>query len=344
LYRSTTPRRAHAQHSGLMGALPCVHNTHGWRGFSLKGDNWQVFFPLTSRMSTTSLDRRGLAAAVFAYAVWGVFPLYWALLKDVPPAQVIAHRVVWCMALVAVWLWLVEGRGWLSRALSGKRVLPMLAASSLVISINWGLYVWAVTNGHVLDASLGYFINPLANVLAGVLFLREKLTRPQWIAVALAALGVLWLTFMHGKLPWIALVLAGTFCIYGLIRKVAAVEAVPGLALESLILLLPALAWLFWCESQGAGAFGHGGTSRNVLLIVGGALTALPLIGFAFGARRLPYSTIGLIQFIAPTLQMFCALAMGERFSLEQFAGYALIWIGLAVYILDIWNRSRRNA
>ncbi len=291
-----------------------------------------------------SLDRRGLAAAVFAYAVWGVFPLYWFLLKSVPPLQTIAHRVLWCAVCVVGWLLLREGTGWLKRVLSMPRVLAMLAASSILISINWGIYIWAVSNGHVLDASLGYFINPLANVLAGVLLLKEKLTRPQWLAVGLAALGVLWLSLMHGEVPWIALILALSFCLYGLVRKLVTVEAVPGLAIESLILLLPSLAWLFFSETQGTGAFGHGSTGRDVLLILGGAMTALPLIGFAYGARRLPYSTIGLLQFIAPTLQMLCGLAMGETFTLAQFAGFVLIWIGLAVYVFDIWRRSRREA
>lgn len=170
-------------------------------------------------MIPASIDRRGLAAAIFAYAIWGVFPLYWYALRSVPAMQTIAHRVVWCALFVVGWLWISAGRGWLTRALAAPRVLTMLIASSLLISINWGIYIWAVTNGRVLDASLGYFINPLANVLVGVLFLRERLSRPQWIAVALAAIGVLWLAFMHGQVPWIALVLAASFCLYGLIRN-----------------------------------------------------------------------------------------------------------------------------
>ena len=294
-------------------------------------------------MTFSPLDRRGLAAAIFAYAIWGVFPLYWYALRSVPAMQTIAHRVVWCALFVAGWLWLSAGKGRIKHALAGPRVLPMLIASSLLISINWGLYIWAVTNGHVLDASLGYFINPLANVLVGVLFLHERLSRPQWVAVGLATAGVLWLAFMHGEVPWIALVLAGSFCLYGLIRKLVAVDAVPGLAIESLILLLPALAWLGFAEYQGEGTFGHGMVWRDAMLIVGGALTALPLIGFAYGARRLPYSTVGLLQYIAPTLQMFCGLLLGEHFTLEQFIGFLFIWLGLAVYAADGWRRSRRR-
>lgn len=297
---------------------------------------------LSLRMNPTPLDRRGLAAAISAYAVWGVFPLYWYGLRDVPAMQTIAHRVVWCALFVVGWLWLSAGRGWLRRALAAPRVLKLLIASSLLISVNWGIYIWAVTHGRVLDASLGYFINPLANVLVGVLFLRERLTRPQWIAVGLATAGVLWLALMHGEVPWIALVLAGSFCLYGLIRKLVAVDALPGLAVESLILLLPALAWLGFAQWQGVGAFGHGGAGRDAMLIFGGALTALPLIGFAYGARRLPYSLVGLLQYIAPTLQLLCGLLLGEQFTLEQFVGFLFIWLGLAIYAADGWRRSRK--
>lgn len=283
-------------------------------------------------------DRRGLAATIGAYAMWGLFPLYWYLLKTVPAVQTVAHRVVWCAVFVIGWLTLRQERGWLRSALATPRVLPMLVASSTLISANWGVYIWAVTHGRVLEASLGYFINPLANVLVGVLLLRERLSAPQWGAVALAALGVLWLTFSHGELPWVALVLASSFCLYGLIRKVVAVGAVPGLAIENLLLLLPALAWLGWSETRGDGVFGHGGGLPEVLLIAGGALTALPLIGFAYGARRLPYSLLGLLQYVSPTLQLLCGLLLGEVFTQDRMIGFACIWLGLAVYAVDGWR------
>lgn len=293
--------------------------------------------------ATSAFDRRGLSAAIGAYVIWGLFPLYWYQLKSVPAVQTVAHRVVWCALFVVGWLAWRGERGWLRDALAAPRVLPMLVASSTLISLNWGVYIWAVTHGRVLDASLGYFIGPLANVLVGVLVLRERLSMPQWGAVALAALGVLWLTFSLGELPWVALVLATSFCIYGLIRKVVAVGAMPGLAIESLLLLLPALAWLAWSEARGVGAFGHGGGLPEVLLVAGGALTALPLVGFAFGARRLPYSLLGLLQYVSPTLQLLCGLLLGETFTRDRMIGFACIWLGLAVYAADGWRGSRRQ-
>lgn len=274
-------------------------------------------------MASAPIDRRGLAAAIFAYALWGVFPLYWYLLKSVPALQIIAHRVIWCGVFVAGWLWLRDGRGWLRRALALPRVGRMLFASSLLISFNWGIYIWAVTHGRVVESSLGYFINPLVSVLIGVVVLRERLNVAQWSAVGLAALGVLWLTFIHGELPWISLALALSFAFYGLIRKLVAVDAMPGLAIESLILLLPALMWLGWSEWRGVGAFAHGDIARDALLIAGGAFTALPLIGFAYGARRIPYSLVGILQYISPSLQLLCGVVLlGETFGAAQAHQY----------------------
>ena len=251
-----------------------------------------------------AIDRKGLAAAIASYVLWGVFPLYWILLKHVPSMQIIAHRIIWCAVFVVGYLVLREGRRWLTDALARPGVGRLLVLSSLLISFNWGVYIWAVTHGRVVEASLGYFINPLVNVLIGVLVLGERLNRAQWTAVAIATVGVLWLAFLHGDPPWIALALAFSFAFYGLIRKIAHVDAIPGLAIESLILLLPALAWLGWAQWQGVAAFLDGDIRSDVLLVVGGALTALPLIGFAYGARRISYSLVGILQYIAPTLQL----------------------------------------
>lgn len=295
-----------------------------------------------TQAAAPAIDRRGLFAAIAAYALWGVFPLYWYLLREVPSLQIIAHRVIWCAVFVVGFLLLRDGTSWLRRALAGKRVLPMLAVSSLLISANWGIYIWAVTHERVVDASLGYFINPLVSVLLGVLVLRERLNAVQWAAVGLAGIGVLWLAVVHGEPPWIALALAGSFSVYGLIRKIAAVDAVPGLAIESLLLLLPALVWLGWAELQGVGAFGHGFWSQDALLVFGGALTALPLIGFAYGARRIPYSMVGLLQYISPTLQLIVGVALlGEAFDRLQAIGFACIWVALAIYAADSWRQSR---
>lgn len=288
------------------------------------------------------LDRRGLYAAIFAYATWGVFPLYWHLLKGVPALQIIAHRVIWCSVFVVAYLMLREGRSWLRLALSGARVGRMLLLSSVLISSNWGIYIWAVTHERVVDASLGYFINPLVSVLLGVLVLHERLNRVQWLAVAIAALGVLWLGLVHGRPPWIALALAGSFGLYGLIRKLVIVDSVPGLAIESLILFPVALLWLLAAQWQGVAAFNGTDYARDALLILGGALTALPLIGFAYGARRIPYTLVGLLQYISPTLQLICGvLILGEHFDSGQAIGFACIWAALAIYAADGWRRTR---
>lgn len=295
-------------------------------------------------------DRRGLWIAIGAFVLWGAMPLYWHLLKAVPALQILLHRIVWSTLLVGGWLCWREGRGWLRAALARPRVAGLLAASGVLIGANWGLYIWAVNNGHVLESSLGYFINPLLNVLLGVLLLRERLTRPQWASVGVATLGVLWLTLRFGQLPWIALALAGTFALYGLIRKVAAVDAMAGLAIEGGYLLLPAVAVLGWSELHGQGGFlalggaGYGATF-DLLLVASGALTALPLIGFAYAVRRVPLSAIGLLQYIAPTLQFLIGvLAFHEPFDRDRAIGFACIWLALAMFAgHGIW-RARRIA
>lgn len=280
-----------------------------------------------------AIDRKGLFAASGAFFLWGLFPLFWILLKAVPALEIIAHRVVWCALFVVSYLLWHDGSGWLRVALAGPKVLLTLIASSILISINWGLYIWAVTHGHVVEASLGYFINPLVNVLIGVLLLHERLNRLQWTAVALAGIGVLWLTVQHGGLPWIALTLAFSFAFYGLLRKQVAVESVPGLGIESLLLTAPALLFLLWREAQGLGQFGHAPLQIDMLLVVGGALTALPLIGFAYGARRIPYSLVGILQYLAPTLQLLAGvLVLGEAFPLSKFVGFSFIWLALCLY------------
>ncbi|MDZ4813282.1 MAG: EamA family transporter RarD [Pseudomonadota bacterium] len=287
-----------------------------------------------------SIDRRGLAAAIGAYAMWGVFPLFWHLLREVPSLQIIAHRVIWCGVFVVGYLLISDGMGWWRKAFAVPRIGLMLLASSILISVNWGLFIWSVTHGHVVESSLGYFINPLVSILIGVVVLRERLNRVQSVAVVIAAIGVLWLTVMHGSPPWIALSLALSFAFYGLIRKLAAVDAMAGLAIESLILLLPAMAWLLWSEWHGGGAFMHSGGRTDVLLMIGGVLTALPLVWFAYGARRIPFSLIGILQYLSPSLQLLCGvLLLGESFSAIQAIGFSCIWLALALYAIDgIWR------
>ncbi|MCB1561435.1 MAG: EamA family transporter RarD [Xanthomonadales bacterium] len=277
-------------------------------------------------------------------------PLYWHLLKAVPSLQIITHRIVWSTLLVVGWLLWRHGRGWLRQTLQQPRAAWMLALSGLFIALNWGLYIWAVNAGHVIETSLGYFINPLLNVVLGVAVLGERLNRAQWVSIAIATSGVLWLTFNYGNFPWIALALACSFGIYGLIRKLVAVPPVRGLGVESLYLFLPALGFLIWSELNGAGGFaassasGGWGMMAAILLIIGGALSAIPLIAYADAVRRIPFSLVGLMQYIAPTLQLLCGvLVLGEPFGSERMIGFTLIWIALAIFATDGFLRARRR-
>mgnify|MGYP006188818375 CR=1 FL=1 len=297
-----------------------------------------------------TLDRRGVWMAVFAYVIWGVMPLYWHLLKAVPSLQIIMHRIVWSTVLVCGFLLWKYGRRWLGETLAIPRARWALALSGALIAFNWGLYIWAVNAGHVVETSLGYFINPLINVVLGVVLLGERLNRVQWVAMAIAAAGVLWLTFNYGSFPWIALTLACTFASYGLVRKLVGVPPVRGLGVESLYLFLPALAVLLWGEFHGMGGFvGHDGAPGwgvgiGTLLVLGGLLTALPLIGFADAVRRIPYSMVGVLQYIAPTLQLLAGvLVLGEPFGTDRAIGFGFIWLALLVYAWDGLFRSRRR-
>lgn len=292
------------------------------------------------------LDRKGLAIAIGAFVLWGLMPLYWHLLKIVPALQIVAHRVLWSAVLVALWLAWSQGRGWFAAILKNKRLAAMLTLTGLCIGLNWSLFIWAVNAGHVVETSLGYFINPLLSVLIGVLFLRERLNALQWASVGIAACGVLWLTFNYGSFPWIALSLAASFGAYGLIRKLAPVDSVAGIGFENAVLLLPALALLVSQEVSGQGGFLPGasawGWGVDLLLVFGGALTALPLIGFAYAVRRVPLSTVGLMQYISPTLSFLTGVFFfHEPFDRDRAIGFVFIWIALALFMTDSLRRAR---
>jgi chloramphenicol-sensitive protein RarD len=300
-------------------------------------------------MNTTGDHRNGLLAVTLAFVIWGLFPLYWHLLKDVPSFQIIAHRIVWSAVLLVGGLGLVRGWGWLREVWATPRRFWLLGLSSLLIGANWSLYIWAVNAGHVVETSLGYFINPLLSVVLGVVVLGERLGKLQWLAVALAALGVAWLTWQSGRPPWIALGLSVTFGLYGLIRKLVAVEAVAGLGVESLFMVLPALAYVLWAESGHGGGFLSGwGWGNDALLVLAGAVSAIPLIAFAYGVRRVPLTVVGLLQYIAPTLQFLVGvLVFREAFEHHQLVGFGLIWAGLAVFAfagLRAATRARSRA
>ena len=286
--------------------------------------------------------RSGLAAAIAAFAMWGVLPLYLNLMAAVPALEIMAHRVVWCCVLVLAWLALRGELAAVRAALACRTTRLRLAATGGLISVNWLVYVWAINNGHVIEASLGYFINPLVSVALGVVVLSERLNRAQWAAVGLAATGVLYLAIVAGRPPWIALVLAMSFGLYGLLRKVVAVESVPALATETLLITPLAGAYLLWLGTQGSGAFGRLGIGMDLLLLGSGLATAIPLALFAYGARRIPLSTVGLTQYLAPSMQLMLGVFFfGEPFPRARAMGFVLIWLALAIYATDALRRSR---
>ena len=294
-----------------------------------------------------AIDRRGLLAAATAFTIWGVFPAYWHLLKAVPSMQIMAHRVVWSAVLVVGWLLWRQGWDWWRTIAARPRMLAALALSGAVIAFNWGLYIWAVNAGHVVETSLGYFINPLVTVALGVVVLRERLRRPQWIAVACAAAGVAWLTWSAGSPPWIALGLAGSFALYGLVRKLVPVDAVAGLGVESLFMFLPALAYVLWAEAgHGGGFIGGWSLGTQLLLVFSGVVSAVPLVAFAYGVRRIPLSLVGLLQYIGPTLQLLLGVwFFREPFTAVHALGVGAIWLGLAIFAGEgLWRGRRRAA
>jgi len=296
-------------------------------------------------MTAARLSPRGLAAAAVAFTIWGLFPVYLHPLSGVPPTQVIAHRVVWSCVFLLSWLLLRGQLGRLSVAFGRPALLARLALTALLISGNWLVYVWSVTHEHIVDTSLGYYINPLVNVLLGVIVLRERLNRAQWIAVSLAAAAVLYLALLAGRPPWIACTLALSFSLYGLVRKVISIDALPGLATETLLLMPLSVVYLSWCQWAGTGALTTEGPAVAALLIGSGLVTAIPLFLFAYGARALPYSTVGVLQYIAPTLQLMCGVVLfHESVGPALAAGFALIWIALLIYAADGLWRARSAA
>ena len=294
--------------------------------------------------STTTPPRQGLAAAAAAFVIWGLFPLYLIALTSVSALEITAHRVAWSCLFVLALLAVRRELGKLSAAATRPGVLARLAASAILVSINWLVFVWGVNHDHVVEVSLGYYINPLVNVLLGIFVLSERLNRVQWMAVALAAAGVAYLTIETGHLPWIALTLATSFGLYGLIRKTASVDALPGLAIEMILLAPLAVGYLIWREMSAVAALGHSGGLIDALLVVSGIVTALPLFLFSYGARRLPYSTVGVLQYIAPSLQLACAVFfLREPFEQAKAIGFSLIWMALLIYASDGLWRARRQ-
>jgi chloramphenicol-sensitive protein RarD len=293
--------------------------------------------------SITATERasgnRGLALAIGAYVIWGVLPIYFHVLASVPALQILSHRVVWSVLFLGVLVFGLGRAGDIWRAARGRTLL-LLCASAALIAVNWYLYIWSVESGHVLEASLGYFINPLVNVALGMLVLGERLRRWQGVAIGVAGAGVLVMAVYGGGAILISLSLALSFGLYGLVRKVVAIDSLGGLTVETLLLVPLAGAWLLYSANQGTSGFGVS-AGQNALLLAAGVITATPLLMFAAAARLLPLSMMGLLQYIAPTLQFFVALALGEPLRPIHLVTFPLIWAGCALYAWDSLRAAR---
>lgn len=296
---------------------------------------------MTDRHART---RAGFLLGLGAYILWGVLPLYFKALANVLPTELVAHRILWSLiflAVLAVWWKRLKD---IRAALATPRLVLILALTAGLIGINWLIYIWAVLNGHVLEASLGYYLNPLVNVLLGVLLLKERLSRVQTGAVCLAGAGVAILAFGGAGALWISLSLAASFALYGFVRKIAPVEALEGLSVETILLAPIALAWVLWLQETGRGSFGVDART-DILLILSGAATAIPLLLFTAAAKRLPYSTLGFLQYIAPSLQFLLAvLVFGEELTTAHIVCFGLIWIALALFVAEGARIGRASA
>lgn len=290
-------------------------------------------------------QRVGLLNGVGAYGMWGLVPLFWPLLKPSGAAEILAHRMVWSLAVVGVLLLALKRWAWIGALVRQPRKLALITVAAAVITVNWGLYIWAVNSGRVVEASLGYFINPLVTIAMGVLLLGERLRPAQWIAVTTGFAAVLVLAIGYGHLPWISLVLACSFATYGLAKKKVDMGGLESLAAETAILFLPALGFLIWLGARGEATFASGGGAGHGLLLAStGLVTAIPLIAFGAAAIRVPLSTLGLLQYLAPVFQFALGVAyFHEEMPPERWAGFALVWVALTLLTWDALRTARRG-
>lgn len=290
------------------------------------------------------MKNKGVLFALAAYILWGFFPLYFKAIQQVSALQILAHRIAWGFVFtLAVVLMLRQWKEFRA-SIFNRRTFLIYAGASVVLGINWFTYVWAVITNHVVESSLGYFINPIVSVLLGVIFLRERLRTFQWVAIAMVTAGVVYLTITFGQLPWISLVLAVTFGFYGLLKKIAPLGALHGITLETAVLTIPSLAYLFIVNANGTGTFGHSPPLLDFLLVLSGPVTAIPLLLFATGARRIPLTTIGLLQYIAPTLQFLLGvLVFHEPFDQTRLIGFMIIWLALVLFSVENLLARRRT-
>lgn len=285
----------------------------------------------------------GIWAAAGAFVIWGVMPIYWKWLAAVPAYEILCHRMSWSLLLTLAMVFTLGRLRLFRQVLRQRRNLITFTASALLLAVNWLIYIWSVNAGFIVEASLGYFINPLINVLFGMLFFRERLRPVQWLAIFLAFLGVLYLTIYYGRFPWIALILAFSFATYGLLHKKSSLGALDALCLETAVLFLPALLFLIGLELFRGGSFGHIGLSGSLLLAGTGVLTTVPLLLFGFAAGRIPLSSLGILQYLAPSINLLLGVFVyGEDFPLQRMVGFALIWTALALYLAEnMGNRWR---
>ncbi len=285
--------------------------------------------------------KKGMLYGIGAYALWGFFPIYWKWLHGIPATQLISHRILWSFIMMMAFILIT--RQWKEfRATFNARTFGIYFIAAILIGINWLMYVWAVNEGFIVETSLGYFINPLLSMLLGMLFLREKLRPSQWVPVILATIGVVYLTFVYGRLPWIALILAFSFGFYGLVKKVAPLGSLHGLTLETGILFLPALGFLIFTESNGTGAFLHTGAVSTMLMIGAGVVTTVPLLMFASAAKQIPLTMIGVLQYIAPTIQFLLGVFLyKEEFDRAHFIGFAIVWVALVIFWVENYIAHR---
>lgn len=289
--------------------------------------------------------RKGIWYALAAYGIWGLFPLYWKPLHDVPALQIIGHRIGWSFILLVVIILVTKQWGAFRAAIANRRTLLAYTATAMLISINWLVYVWAINAGYIVESSLGYFINPLLSVLLGVIFLRERLRVWQWLPLALAALGVVIVSVSYGSFPWISVSLALSFGLYGLVKKKAPLNSLYGLTLETGIVFVPALIYLITVDAQGQGAFLHTDILSNLLMIGAGAVTAIPLMLFSSATQRIPLSMVGILQYITPTTQFLLGVFLyKEPFTMIQLVGFSLVWLALIFFTIEgfIARRARQ--
>ena len=291
------------------------------------------------------MKNKGIWYAAGAYIIWGLFPLYWKQLKQVPAIQLIGHRIIWSFIFVfAIVIISHQFRAFKTEAFK-KNVLGIYSIAALLIGMNWLIYVWAVNADYIVETSLGYYINPLLSVLLGVIFLRERLRPMQWLPVILATIGVAYLTVIYGRPPWIAFSLALTFGLYGLVKKLAPLGSLHGLTLETGVLLIPAFIYLLFMAKTGQGAFLNDGARTDIFLVGAGVVTAVPLLMFASAAKRIPLVMIGLMQFIAPTIQFSIGVFVyNEPFSHNQLIGFSIVWLALIIFWLEGYFANRKIA